>query len=38
VAPLRAAEDAITIDTSDIDAETVVALALKHIKALALAE
>ncbi len=38
VAPLRAADDAITIDTSDIDAETVVALALKHIKALALAE
>ncbi len=38
VAPLCAADDAITIDTSDLDAETVMALALKHIKAAALAE
>ena len=31
VAPLRAADDAITIDTSDLDAATVLARALAHI-------
>jgi cytidylate kinase len=31
VAPLRAADDAITIDTSDVDASTVLARALAHI-------
>jgi cytidylate kinase len=32
VAPLRPADDAITIDTSELDAATVLALALTHIK------
>jgi cytidylate kinase len=31
VAPLRAADDAITIDTSSMDAAAVLALALSHI-------
>ncbi len=38
VAPLRAANDAITIDTSDLDAEEVMVQALKHINAVASAK
>jgi cytidylate kinase len=32
VAPLKAAEDAISIDTSNIDADALVVLALSHFK------